>query len=128
MAMFHAESVTIAYASVEAARDWWTRVFDCYQVPLPADWDDSLPSDVALKLPGQDRPAILLCDRAEATQARLDRTPSPVPIVFCSKTKKAFEYLLSRGLLASPIQSDGSTTFFAIRDLEGDTIEIAEEP
>jgi len=51
MAQYWTESITFYYSDLNAAKRWWIATFDCKQVPLP-DWDDPLPSDVALKLPG----------------------------------------------------------------------------
>ena len=49
-------------------------------------------------------------------------------IVFCSKAKKAHEYLQGRGAAPGPIQEGGGTEFFEVRDPEGNVIEICKEP
>src|SRR6266581_1196077 len=65
MALFYTDSLAMCYSNLESAKHWWIEVFDCKQVGLP-DWDDPLPSDIALsKLAGEDEPTILLCDRRE---------------------------------------------------------------
>jgi len=80
----------------------------CKVVRVPQDWDNPLPSDVALILPGDSEPTILLSAQSEVEQARFDR-PSPVAtVIFCNKLKKAHEHLSSRGVLAGPVQ-DGAT-------------------
>ena len=71
MALFQTESITLCCSNVEAAKQWWIEAFDCKQAKVPADWDEHLPSDVALRLPGDAEPVILLIDRAELQQAGL---------------------------------------------------------
>jgi hypothetical protein len=128
MALFYTDSVTLAYADVEAAKRWWVDAFDCKVVNVPSDWDCPLPSDVALQLPGHDGPTILLNSKAEIQQAGFDR-PLPVSsVIFCNKLKKGHDHLTSRGVLAGPIQDGGDTQFFEIRDTEGNVIEICKEP
>ena len=128
MALFHTDSVVLCYSNIEAAKRWWIDAFDCKQVNVPADWDNPLPSDVALKLPGDSEATILLNDRAEAEQAGFDRSSSVVPVIFSDKLTKAHEHLSSRGVLAAPIQGDSDTQFFEVRDIEGNVIEICKEP
>ncbi len=49
--------------------------------------------------------------------------------LFTSNLKKAREHLLSRGAQASEIQQDGQGThFLTTLDIEGNAIEISEEP
>ena len=120
--------VTLCYSDVEGAKRWWVNAFDCKHVKVPPDWNNPLPSDVALKLPGYDAASILLSERAEVAQAGFERSSSVVPVMFCDKLKKAHEYLSSRGILAGPIQGDSDTEFFEVRDTEGNVIEICKEP
>jgi catechol 2,3-dioxygenase-like lactoylglutathione lyase family enzyme len=128
MGPFHTDSVTLSYADVDAAKKWWIDTFGCKVVSVPPDWDNPLPSDVALTLPGDREPTILLSAQSEVEQARFDR-PSPVAsVIFCEKLKKALEHLSSRGVLAGPIQDGGDMQFFEIRDSEGHLIEICKEP
>ncbi len=127
MALFRTDSVTLCYTNVEAAKQWWINAFDCKQVKIPPEWDSSLPSDVALRLPDHDQPTVLLSARTEVEQAGFDRS-SIVPVIFSDKLKKAHERLSSRGVLAGPIQSDSETEFFEVRDTEGNVIEICKEP
>jgi hypothetical protein len=124
---FSTDSIVLSYSNLEAARRWWISTFDCKVAKVPPDWDNSLPSDVALKLPGQDEPTILLCSKAEIEQAGFDR-PSPVTSdIFCDKLKKAHDQLLGRGASPGPIQDGGDMQFFEIRDSEGNLIQICKE-
>ena len=125
--VFDTDSIALSYENVAAAKQWWMNAFDCKAVPVPPDWDDPLPSDVALKFPRNDEPAILLSDRTEVEQAGLDRSSPVVSVIFCNKLKKAYEHLSSRGILVGPIQDGGDTQFFEIRDTEGNLFQICKE-
>jgi catechol 2,3-dioxygenase-like lactoylglutathione lyase family enzyme len=51
------------------------------------------------------------------------------PILDTSNAAKAREWLLARGVEVGPVQTDiQGTHFIEMRDLEGNTIEISEEP
>jgi hypothetical protein len=128
MSLFRTDSVTLSYVSVEAAKKWWVDAFDCKQVKVPEQWDCPLPSDVALKFPGDSERTILLSDAAEVQQAGFDRSSTVTPIIFSDKLKKAHEQLSTRGVLTGPIQEDGVTQFFETHDVEGHPIEICKEP
>ena len=128
MASFHTDSVTLIYSNIEAAQQWWIDVFDCKVAKVPPDWDNPLPSDVALKLPGNSEPTILLSDKAAVERAGFDRPSPVVSVIFCDKLKKAYEQLASRGVLMGPIQDGGDTQVFELRDTEGHLIEICKEP
>ena len=125
--VFSAESIALSYDSVPAAKQWWMNTFDCKAVPVPSDWDNPLPSDVALKFPGNDEAAILLSARTEVEQAGFDRSSPVVSVIFCNKLKKAHEQLSGRGILVGPIQDGGDTEFFEIRDTEGNLLQVCKE-
>jgi hypothetical protein len=128
MGLFRTESVVLSYSNVETAKQWWINAFGCKAVKVPPEWGNTLPSDIALALPGDSKPTILLGAQAEDEQADLDRSSPVVPIIFCDKLKKAHEHLSNRGIVAAPIQDDGETQFFEVRDVEGHVIEICKEP
>lgn len=125
MGLFRTDSIVLCCSNVEAAKNWWIDVFNCTEVKVPEDWDNPLASDVALRLPGEE-PSILLSDRAEVQRAGVE-VPGTVPVIFCNRLKKAYEYLNNRGVAVGPIQDGGTTQFFEIRDLEENQIEICEE-
>ena len=128
MALFWTESISLDYANLDAAKRWWIATFDCKQVPLP-EWDDPLPSDIALKLPGfTSEPSILLRARSEAGPAEGVTSSARNQIIFCRKLDKAHEYLGSRGAAVGPIQDGRGGSFFQVRDCEGNAIEICREP
>jgi hypothetical protein len=92
MARFFTDSLSLCCANVQLEKKWWISTFDCKEAKVPADCDCPLPSDVALKLPGDDEPAILLCDSSEVQRPGYER-PNGRPIVFCTNLNKAHEYL-----------------------------------
>ncbi len=119
---FHTEFVSLTYVNLERGKQWWIGTFDCRESKLP-NWDDPMPSDIALRFPQDDEPTIQL--RAE-TDGRVDDEPA-VSTIFCSRLKKAHEQLSGRGILVGPIQDGGDMKFFEIRDIEGHLIEICED-
>ena len=124
---FYTDSLVLTYTSVEAAKQWWIDTFDCKVAKIPAEWDNSLPSDVALKFPDHKEPTILLCAQLEVEQAKFD-PPSPViSTIFCDNLKKAHERLSTRGILVGPMQDGGDMQYFEIRDIEGHLIQVCKE-
>lgn len=127
MALFYiGDSVSLTYANLPAGKRFWIDTFGCKESKVPEDWDNRLPSDVALKLPGDDEPMIGLWDKAEVHRAGYER-PNVRQIVFCRGIDKAREHLASKGLSPTPIQELGGMRFFEIRDCEGNSIEICME-
>src|SRR6266481_1974635 len=96
MALFSADSLVMCYSNVEVAKRWWIEQFECKHMEVPANWDDPLPSDVPLRLPGNDEPTILLCDQREVLEAGFDRT-NQHPLLFSPRLKKAREHLTLKG-------------------------------
>jgi hypothetical protein len=87
MAFFWTEFISFDYANLDAAKRWWIEVFEAKQVPLP-EWDDPLPSDIALKLPRfASEPSILRRDRSEAGPAE-DAIPARNQMIFCEQFEK----------------------------------------
>lgn len=127
MPLLWTDSIALCCSNVAACKQWWIDSFDCKQAKVPAEWDCVLPSDVALTLPGHDVPAILLNDWAEVRKAGYEASKDR-PIIFCSKLKKAHDYLRGRGVAAGPIQHGGGTEFFEVCDPEGNVIEVCREP
>src|SRR5436309_10708265 len=124
---FCTDSLVLTYTSVEAAKRWWIDTFDCKVEKVPAEWDNPVASDVALKFPQDKVPTILLCARSEMEQAKLDPPSSVVWTIFCDNLKKAHQRLSTRGLLVGPIQDGGDTQYFEIRDIEGHLIQVCKE-
>jgi hypothetical protein len=125
MALFWTDSIVLCYSDVSAAKEWWVRVFDCKAVKVPPDWDNPLPSDCAMRLPGDEGPRILLSSRSEVQEAGLSLPEHP--IIFTGKLEKAYRYLSDRGVPPGNIRDGGGTALFEIADPEGNVIEICKE-
>ena len=123
----YTDSLGFTYSNIEAAKQWWIETFGCKVAKVPADWDNTLPSDVALKFPEDDEPTILLSAQKEVDQAKFDRPSPVVSTIFCDKLKKGQEVLSSRGILVGPIQDGGDMQFFEICDTEGHLIQVCKE-
>ena len=124
---FRTDSLVLSCVNVQQAKRWWVNAFQCKEKGVPPTWDNPLPSDVALQLPGHGEPTILLSDRAEMNQAGIDTSRLDSPVIFCDKLKKGHETLSSRGVLVSQIQDGGDTQFFEITDGEGNVIQVCNE-
>jgi len=124
---FYTDSLALTYSAVDAAKQWWIETFDCKVAKVPEDWDNTLPSDVALKFPRDDEPTILLSAQTEVDQAKFDRPSTVASTIFCDKLKKGHELLSTRGILVGPIQDGGDMQFFEIRDIEGHLFQICNE-
>jgi len=125
---FRADSIVLGYSDLEAGKQRWIRAFDCKVANTAHDRDNPLPSDVALRLPGSDEPAILLCSKTEIELAHLDAGTPLASDIFCDKLRKAHELLSSRGVNPGAIQDGGDMQFFEVRDPEGNLIQICKEP
>ena len=124
---FYTDSLAFTYTNIEAAKRWWIETLGCKIAKIPANWDNTLPSDVALKFPGDDEPTILLSARSEVNEAKFDGPSPVVSTIFCDNLRKGYELLSSRGVLAGPIQDGGDMKFFVIHDPEGHLIQVCKE-
>jgi hypothetical protein len=117
----------LKYAILYAAKQWWIETFGCKAAKVPTDWDNTLPSDVVLKFPGDDELTILLSAQREVDEAKFDRPSPVVSTIFCDKLRKGHQLRSSRGILVGPIQDGGDMQFFEIRDTEGHLIQVCKE-
>jgi hypothetical protein len=126
---FYTDSLSFTYSNIEAAMRWWIETFGCKVAKVPVDWDNTLPSDVALKFPEDDEPTGLLsAQKEEVDEATFDRPSPVVSTIFCdNKLKKGQEVLSSRGILVGPIQDGRDMQFLEIRDAEGHLIQVCKE-
>jgi hypothetical protein len=120
MPLFYTDSVVLACDDPMLSATWWEKAFEGRRVQVPNSWEDSADC-VALQLPGMGEPAICLSPKAR------DKNSYPVPVIFTTNIKKAQQWFVQRGVVAGPLQGD-SPKFFELRDSEGNTIEISEEP
>lgn len=124
---FYTDSLAFTHTNIEAAKQWWIETFGCKVAKGPAGWDNTLPSDVAMKFPGDDEPTILLSAQREVDEAKFNRPSPVVSTIFCDNLKKRHELLSSRGILVGPIQDGGDMQFFEIHDTEGHLIQVCKE-
>jgi hypothetical protein len=127
MPLFWTDAIVLCYSDLAAAKKWWIQTFDCKETKIPEDWDCTLPSDVALRLPGDDVPTILLSDWTEVRKAGYERSNDHA-IIFCHKLTKVQEQLRRAGAGCGPVQQGGGADFFEVRDDEGNVIEVCKEP
>lgn len=119
---FSTEFISLSYADLVSAKQWWLRVFRCKESPVPEYWDDTLPTDVALTLPGADEPTILLRLRDDSVGIDSDH-----PLLFCTNLSKAREYLSQIGAQPGAVLEVGEKEFFEVLDPEGHMLEICGE-
>lgn len=112
------DSIYIGVTDAVAAAVWYREKLGLQQVVAPTgDAGDC----VSLAFSKQDEAAIILGPRDSTTDQR--------PILYASNIGRAIDQLSSRGVSVTPIESDRQgTRYFVMRDLEGNEIEVTEEP
>ena len=118
MALFKpADSVYIRVRDMESAVAWYRDKFGFREVPAESDDADGS-RWLAL---GKDEPPIVL--------GPPDDNVYPTPIFWANNVVKCRDKLSSLGINAGPVQQDRQGThFFEFRDIEGNVIEVCEEP
>jgi hypothetical protein len=108
----------IPVTNLEAAAAWCKEKFDVKRVKVPLDdGEGCVPLGFA-----DDQCLFVLGPRGKSSGEFTAR-------LFTRKLEKSREYLLSRGVFVGEVEQDGEGThFFEARDLEGNLIEISEEP
>jgi len=112
------DSIYIGVTDAVAASLWYREKLGLQQVVAPtSDAGDC----VSLAFSKRDETAIILGPRDSTTDQR--------PIVYATDIRKAIDLLSSRGVSVTPIESDQQgTRYFVMRDMEGNEIEVTEEP
>jgi len=112
------DSIYIGVTDAVAASLWYREKLGLQQVVAPTnDAGDC----VSLAFSKRDETAIILGPRDSTTDQR--------PIVYATDIRKAIDLLSSRGVSVTPIESDQQgTRYFVMRDMEGNEIEVTEEP
>jgi hypothetical protein len=114
-----ADSFYIGVLDLTAATAWYIEKLGLQKVPVETDDREGC---VALGFTKTDQTAICLGPRGKATDGT-------TPMLYASNVKKAREVLASRGVNVGDIQEDRQGThYFQMRDLEGNLIEVSEEP
>ena len=105
-------------SDMEGATAWYREKFD--GKPLNIELDDG-EDCVALGF-DQERCLFVLGPQGKTSEEFTAR-------LFTSSLNKSREYLISRGVSVDEIQQDAQgTSFFQARDLDGNSIEVSEEP
>jgi hypothetical protein len=114
-----ADSVYIGVADIRAASAWYMEKLGLRPMPPTPDDEEGC---VALGFSKEDRVAIVLGPRGKPTDGA-------TPMLYASKIGKARDLLSSRGVNVGALQKDRQGThYFEIRDLEGNLLEVSEEP
>jgi catechol 2,3-dioxygenase-like lactoylglutathione lyase family enzyme len=109
----------IGVRDIPAAAAWYIDRLGLRKIPV----DDEFPECVALGF-SEEEYAITLGPPASPGDS-----DELTHILFTSNIRKAWEFLSSRGVNVGEIQQDRQGThYFEMRDLEGNVIEITEEP
>lgn len=107
----------IPVLDLAAASSWYAEKFGLR--PRPTKFDDG---EKSIELHASEELYFVLGPREVPTD---DETP----MLYTSRIQKARDYLSSRSVEVGEIQQDRQgTRFFEMRDLEGNLIEISEEP
>jgi catechol 2,3-dioxygenase-like lactoylglutathione lyase family enzyme len=112
------DSIYIGVTDAVAASLWYKEKLGLRQVvATTSDAGDC----VSLAFSERDETAIIL--------GAPDSTTDQRPILYATNIEKAKDQLFSRGVSVTPIESDRQGThYFLMRDLEGNEIEVTEEP
>lgn len=112
------DSIYIGVTDATAASLWYKEKLGLQQVVVPtSDAGDC----ISLAFSKRDETAIILGPRDSRSDQR--------PILYCTNIGQANDQLSSRGVSVTPIESDPQgTRYFVVRDLEGNEIEVSEEP
>jgi hypothetical protein len=114
-----ADSFYIGVLDLTATTSWYIEKLGLQKVPVEMDDPEGC---VALGFSKKDEVAICLGPRGKPTDGT-------TPMLYASNVKKAREVLSSRGVNVRAIQQDRQGTYyFEMRDLEGNRIEVSEEP
>jgi len=115
-----ADSFYIGVLDVGSATSWYIEKLGLQKVPAEIDDPEGC---VALGFSKKDRTCIAVLG------PRGKPTDGTTPILYASNIRKAWEVLGSRGANVGEIQEDQQGThYFEMPDLEGNVIEVSEEP
>ena len=113
-----ADSFYIGVLDPAAASTWYTEKLGLQQVISMADEEGC----VSLAFSKKDTAAIVLGPRGRAADGT-------TPMLYASKIQKERARLISRGVTVGPLEKDRQGTHhFVFSDLDGNQIEVSEEP
>jgi len=113
--------ITVAANDLEAAARWYVEKFELKNSGFTEE-DGSRFCELTAGDYDME-PKIVLCQK-ESDEAEPDK-----PILNTANAAKAREWLLARNVSVGPVETDRQGThYFEMRDNEGNTVEICEEP
>ncbi|MFI5115270.1 MAG: VOC family protein [Terriglobales bacterium] len=116
--LYIGDSIYIGVTDVAAASSWYAEKLGLKQVPISMDDAEAC---VSLAFSKDDENGIILGPAQKPAEG--------TAMLFASNVGKARDLLSSRGVNVGPIEQDRQgTRYFVIRDLEGNEIEVPEEP
>jgi hypothetical protein len=114
-----ADSFYIGVHDIAAASSWYIEKLGLKETTIDLDEGDGC---TALVFPKEPPTPIVLGPSGAATDGS-------TPMLYASNVNKAREWLASRGVNVGALQEDRQGThYFEMRDLEGNVIEVSEEP
>jgi hypothetical protein len=114
-----ADSFYVGVADVRAASAWYMEKLGLKTIPPMPDDEEGC---IALGFSKEDQAAIVLGPRDKPADGA-------TPMFYATKIGKARDLLSSRGVSVGALEKDRQGThYFEIRDLEGNLLEVSEEP
>jgi hypothetical protein len=114
-----ADSFYVGVTDVAAASGWYIEKLGLKKITVELDEGEGC---TALAFP-KELPAPIVLGPLRAA------TDGTTPMLYAANIKKAREWLSSRGVEVGTVQEDRQGThYFEMRDMEGNVIEISEEP
>jgi len=116
-----ADSFYVGVSDLSGAVSWYKSKLGLQEVPLPP-MDDQTGDMIAMAFSKKDGATIVLGPVGKSADEN-------TRMLYAPKIKKAHETLSSRGVNAGAIEQDAQGThYFRIRDVEGNEVEVSEEP
>jgi len=122
--IFVPEGFSVVVRNLVAAEAWYREKLGMQNGPSDIEDDSGLPA-VALQL-GKHGEWISLLENNGRNNG--NATGGVRAMFFAKNLDKAREWILSRGIVAEPLQRDsGGNQFFVFQDLDGNRLEVCEE-
>jgi len=119
---YFSEAISVAAKNLAAAADWYQSIFDLDRQEKPEE------NEIWLGRLGKgalDPMVAIVGIHSDGDRSRIPKHP----IIFTKNIKKAHRWFSERILTTEAIQSDsGGNAFFKFRDIEGNEVEVCEEP
>lgn len=118
-------SIFLPVRNLDAASEWYRDKMGCHDV-APYEKDEP-GATAALAL--EKESGVLTLGVIDPRKPGTDVAEPSVPTLYAGNINKAREWLVSRGVAASPVARDQQRTqYFEFRDLDGNLLEVSEEP